>query len=102
MERTTVVLDKAPPRPGQTHTRTYDSCSVGADHDGKVAEVHLASHAVAQVSAFTADDGFLVRVWPPNGTHEYGGTNSSALSFAISFDDDGQPTLQDFNFWGKR
>jgi hypothetical protein len=82
-----------------TLSRSYDWSSRWVDtQNGKVAEVHV-DKASAQVSVLPDDVGFLIRVWPQEGTHEYGGGNSTALSLVIRFDDDGKPTLTHFDFW---
>lgn len=65
-----------------------------------VAELVLDTHAVAQITAIkelSEEDGFLVRIWPPNGTHEYGGYNMTALSFVIRFEN-GHPSLKYLDF----
>jgi hypothetical protein len=51
-----------------------------------VADLRLPDNAIAQVSALPDQDGFLIRVWPPNGTHEYGGTNLTVLTVAMKSD----------------
>lgn len=73
-----------------TFARHYDQSAYKHDHDGRTAELHLTDHAVAQVSEIPEDQGsgFLIRVWPPNGTHEYGGNNSTALCAVVKFVDD--------------
>ena len=72
--------------------RTYHPNA--GEYPGNVAELHLESNAVAQVALTQGQDGFLIRVWPPNGTHEYGGHNLTAMSAVIRFDDDGKPVVE--------
>jgi hypothetical protein len=50
------------------------------------ADLRLPDNAIAQVSALPERDGFLIRFWPPNGTHEYGGTNLTVLSVILKSD----------------
>jgi hypothetical protein len=51
-----------------------------------VADLRLPDNAIAQVAALPERDGFLIRVWPPNGTHEHGGTNLTVLSVVMKSD----------------
>lgn len=68
-------------------SRAYDS---GArPHDfwspGAVAEIHFDDGRSVQISG--RDDGtILLRMWGPNGTHEYGGNNMTELcaSFVLT------------------
>lgn len=71
---------------GRIKARHYDRSAIAHDHDGETAELHLGFAAVAQVSATPDGDGFLIRVWPPSGTHEYGGNNGTVLSTVVTFD----------------
>lgn len=64
------------------------------EHDALVAEVHLPFNAVAQVSAHPDNNGFLIRVWGSNGTHEYGGDNMPFVSLSVTFDAQCEPELQ--------
>lgn len=59
-----------------------------------VAELILQSNAVAQIGALPSSDGFLIRVWPPNGTHEFGGNNMTVMSFVIRFDAKGKAIIE--------
>ena len=76
-------------------TRTYRDGVHPPDESGEVVELHLDNNAVAQVSQLPANypPGFLIRVWPPNETNEYGGSNVTALSLSVEFVD-GNPVLQ--------
>lgn len=51
-----------------------------------VVELLTSYDAVAQVSELPDGDGFLIRVWPPKGTAEFGGTNLTVLSATVMFD----------------
>ena len=82
--------------------RTYRD-GVATPSIGEVVALHLSNNAVAQVSAFPGEqeNGFLLRVWPPNGTHEYGGDNGTLLSVAIRFDDGGNVVLEGLDWNGR-
>lgn len=81
--------------------RTYTH-GVATPSDGRVVALHLPNNAVAQVSAFPGEEnGFLLRVWPPNGTYEYGGDNGTLLSVAVRFDDDGSVVLEGLDWNGR-
>jgi hypothetical protein len=55
-----------------------------------VTSLHLTNEdgtRIAQVSALPDDRaGFLIRVWPVNGTHEYGGDNGTVVSIVVEDD----------------
>src|SRR5690606_21155798 len=68
---------------GRTRVHTY--YPEAKEHDSKVATLLLPSNASAQVSALMEEDGFLIRVWPPNGTHEFGGSNSTVATIVVRF-----------------
>ena len=76
-------------------TRTYRDGAHPPDEIGEVVELHLGNNAVAQVSALPRNfpPGFLIRVWPPNETNEYGGSNANVLSLSVEIVD-GKPVLQ--------
>lgn len=79
---------------GRTYHHGYHP-EVEAD----VVELILPGNIKAQVSEIPPSQGvgFLIRVWPPNGTHEFGGTNGTALSMSMTFDKDGIMTLKSLN-----
>lgn len=81
-----VALDKI-------HTRTYDGHSGGHDHEGSVAELHWPDGRVVQISGATENDSrgshVLIRVWPKDGTVEYGGGNITSFSMLLRPDGDG-------------
>lgn len=60
---------------------------------------------VGQLNALTEGDGFSVRIWGPNGTHEHGGGNLTAVTLVVRFDKDDTPVLETFDFrnrnWAK-
>lgn len=56
------------------------------EHDANVIDLHLSFGAVAQISATPDNAGFLIRVWPCNGTHEYGGNNMTVLTAVVTYD----------------
>lgn len=41
------------------------------------------TNAAVQVSLLPEGDGFLIRAWPPNELHEFGGGNGTALSVVL-------------------
>jgi hypothetical protein len=67
--------------------------------EARVVELRTGSHIVGQISELPEGqgDGLLIRVWPPDGTHEDGGSNLEALSLVVSFDADGVLTLQNLS-----
>lgn len=83
-------------RYGKVRTRHYDWQARPHDHDddGKVVELHLGFNAVAQIGALPDEDGFLIRVWPPNGNVEYGGSNTTCLSAVVEFGPDLKPRIR--------
>lgn len=67
--------------------------------DVAAVDILLPSLAQAQIGTLASvidKDGFLIRVWPPEGTHEFGGTNGTAISLLITFKD-GVPTVESLN-----
>lgn len=91
-----------------THVVGYDS-GRASEYPGQVAELHLESTAVAQVSEIGfgsghADrQGFLIRVWPPGATHRYGGDNLQLLTVVVE-NKDGNWRVTDLSLneeWGK-
>jgi hypothetical protein len=71
------------------HARTYRH-GASTDHDGEVAELHWSDGRSVQISSFPNENGgVLIRVWPENGTAEYGGHNLTSFSAALKFSDDG-------------
>ena len=68
--------------------RTYDT-GYSPDVEASVVELILDRNIKGQMSVLPDGDGFLIRLWPPNGTHEFGGTNGTALSMSMRFDDEG-------------
>lgn len=80
-------------------TRTYSDGVHPPDKSGEVVELHLDNNAVAQVSELPKNypQGFLIRVWPPNETNEYGGNNANVISMSIEFID-GETFLRHFDW----
>jgi hypothetical protein len=77
-------------------------CQVTEVPGAEVASVETNGHVIGQLSTLpphTHEDGFLIRVWPPNGTHEQGGNNLTCLSLVISFDADGKAMLDKIDYW---
>ena len=62
----------------------------------QVVELLTSYNAVAQVSELPDRDGFLIRVWPPGGTAEFGGHNLTCLSAVVKFGPDLKPTITHF------
>jgi hypothetical protein len=79
---------------GPSHARVFDRSAIGHDHPSEVVALHLSYNAVAQVASLPDRDGFLIRVWPSNGTYEYGGTNTTLLSVVIKFDAQLRPSIE--------
>lgn len=74
--------------------RTYGDLGGSDDHSANVAELHWPDGRVVQISGATEGDEIrgghvLIRVWPENGTSEYGGSNSTDFSVVLRFDGDG-------------
>lgn len=69
------------------------------DFDSDVVDLTTSTHAQAQLSVLPNGDGFLIRVWPPNGVHEFGGSNLTTLSAVISFTDKGEPRLGSIDYY---
>lgn len=76
--------------------RIYSRFSVARedDHEARVTELHWSDGRVVQISSWPDDDGALIRVWPANGTAEYGGGNLTTLSVGIRFNDDGSDEIE--------
>lgn len=68
-------------------------------HEADVAHVTIGGrNIVGQISVLPDNSGFLIRVWPPNGTHEHGGSNGTTVSLVVKYDADDQPCLESFNW----
>jgi hypothetical protein len=68
--------------------RYFDRISVGHDlPDANVVELLLSFGGKAQVSGLPDNTGYLIRVFPPGGTHEEGGGNTNDLSLVIRYDE---------------
>lgn len=77
--------------------RLYRDWGGSVDDDrARVAELHWAEGRVVQISSHHKDDGVLIRVWPKNGTHEYGGGNITAASISLKWADDGGVEVEHF------
>ena len=79
---------------GRLLARTYGNFGGSEDHAASVAELHWPDGRVVQISGATAADEIsgghvLIRVWPENGTHEYGGSNLTDFSAVLRFDGTG-------------
>lgn len=72
--------------------RTYDM-GYTPDVKASVVELILDRNIVGQLTEIPDGDGFLIRLWPPNGTHEFGGNNGTSLSMVVKFEADGQMRL---------
>lgn len=82
--------------------RTYDM-GYSEEVSAVVAELRLTErNVIAQISEIPADEeggeGFLLRVWPPNGTAEHGGTNMTAFSLSFRFDETGAMKPMSMNY----
>lgn len=77
--------------PATAHVR--HGFSTEGFRDSDVIDMHLSFGAVCQVSSLPDNDGFLIRVWPVNGTHEYGGNNMTILSAVVQYGPDLKATL---------
>jgi hypothetical protein len=59
---------------------------------------------IAQVTAIDPSNpayskaGFLIRVWPANGTHEHGGGNITELSMILTVKDNGHLEVRSFDY----
>ena len=72
---------------GQPRGRLFDH-GYSPEQPAGVAELLLAFNAVAQIAALPDNDGFMIRVWPPCGTHEFGGNNSTVVSMGVRWGPD--------------
>lgn len=88
----------------RTKVKVYYPISQEFEANAVAVEIEQATGtSVAQVSAITPethlgqDPGYLIRVWPINGTAEYGGGNTTFLSVTVQFDADGQPYLENLS-----
>ena len=75
----------------RVHARTYGWSGGYEERDANVAELHWPDGRSVQISGATEDDEIrgghvLIRVWPENGTHEYGGSNMDDFSVVLRFD----------------
>lgn len=78
---------------GPSRGRLYD-CGYTPEQRASVAELLTDHNAVAQISELPDRDGFLIRVWPPGGTNEFGGTNLACLTAVIRFDADHNTVIE--------
>lgn len=69
---------------GPARGRLYDM-HYSPEQRASVAELLTSYNAVAQISELPDHSGFLIRVWPPGGTVEFGGNNVSVLSAVVKF-----------------
>lgn len=69
----------------------------------EVAELILDNNSIAQISEAPIEQGtgFLIRVWPPNGTHEHGGSNMPTLSLSIIYNETGKPELKHLDYYNR-
>lgn len=72
------------------------------ESNSQVAELHYDDGRVVQISGAEASDEvrgkhILIRVWPANGTNEYGGGNLPSLSVCLRPDGGGW-RIEEFDF----
>lgn len=66
---------------------------------------HPAGEVITQVSSIEGNpsypqDGFLIRAWPANGTHENGGSDLTEFTAILTIDDDGHLLVKKIEFYG--
>lgn len=77
-----------------SETFDADCCALEIIHlDGDTSVAQISAIAPSANPDFSQAPGYLIRVWPINGTHEYGGSNDTFLSAVVLFDEDGKPYL---------
>lgn len=88
-----------------THADIWDSMSTRhTEGDAKAVNLHTDNREIAQVSILPGGDGFLIRVWGADQTHEHGGGNLNAFSATIRFEGT-EAKLEDLSHrqaWGAR
>lgn len=67
--------------------RSYRMGRYTDEVEASVVELRLPNNAIAQTTVTPNGDGFLIRVWPANGTHEHGGNNMTVISIVVRFDE---------------